>query len=66
VRWVEDVEADAVVAAARAVVVVEAKGVVPLPQDRAATAFAPVVGIRNRMQSASRVTRRNVPSAAHR
>jgi hypothetical protein len=64
VRWVEVV--DVVAVAARAVVVVEAKGVVPLLQDRAATAFAPVVGIRNRMQSASRATRRNVPSAARR
>jgi hypothetical protein len=64
VRWVEVVDVAAV--AVRAVVVVVVKGVVPLPLDRAATAFAPAVGIENRMRSASRATRRNVPSAAHR
>jgi len=59
VRWVEVVEADAVVALAVAADAGRAGWVALRPPVRAETVFAPTAGIESRMSSVSLVTRGN-------
>ena len=52
--------------AAQVVVVVEVKGVAPLPQDREVTVFVPVAGTRNHTWLDSHAIKKSAKSAARR
>jgi len=66
VRWVEVVEADAVVGLDVAVDVGQAGWVAPRPQDRGAIASAPAAGTLSRTLWDSPVIRKSAHGAAHR